>query len=252
MTCQRCGACCLDGGPALHQQDLGLLTPDPGGVRPHLDITELMVLRKGEPVRDQPEGGGLKPLDVEIVKIRGRDGSWTCLFYDEQGNACGRYAWRPQECRRQDCQATEAIAEYYTKDRVTRFDIMREGGKLAELAYAHESRCGVPQLAERALAFRRGDAQAGEAILHMLTFDHSAREVLAEVGGADVAMFVLGRPLFSMLSLFGLAVEQAMGDGDAGAPVLVKSGLWRYPMGDDGAGVPTSMQRETPAHAAGE
>lgn len=238
MTCRRCGACCQDGGPALHHQDLGLLTPDPGGVRPHLDIADLMVLRRGEVVRDQPQGGGLTALGQEIIKIRGRDGGWTCMYYDDGASACGRYAWRPQECRRQDCEATQAIAAFYERDRLTRFDIMPEGGRLAELAYAHEDRCHIPTLVRTALAYRRGEPGAGERILHMLAFDHSTREVLEQMGGAAAEAFVFGQPLHSLLRLFGLALET----GSDGKPALAKVGLWQYP--DPDAELPASSRQD--------
>ncbi|AGW12589.1 YkgJ family cysteine cluster protein [Megalodesulfovibrio gigas] len=225
-TCIRCGACCRDGGPALHRQDLGLLTADPGGVRPFLDIADLVTLRAGEPVRDQPAGQGLAVLTTEMVKIRGRaPGDWTCVFYDPEPSTCIRHPWRPWECRLQDCRNPEALRTAYLEDRATRFDIMPAGGRLASLATMHETHCSVPAMARLALAFRRGDQNAESLLLRMLAMDQSARGMLAEVGGGAAEGFVLGRPLAGLLDVFGLAVTR----GEDGALHLVKVGLWRYP-----------------------
>lgn len=223
-NCTRCGACCRDGGPALHHQDLGLLTVDPGGVRPFLDITDLVTLRVGEPVRDQPAAVAAA-LGTEMVKIRGRTPQdWTCVFYDPEPSACTRHPWRPWECRQQDCRNPEPLRQAYLEGRVTRFHIMPSGGRLASLAAMHESQCSVPEMARLALAFRRGDAAAEARLLRMLALDRSARDMLAEAGGGAAEVFVLGRPLVGMLEVFGLSVT----GGEHGAQV-VKSGVWRYP-----------------------
>ncbi|GAB7081224.1 YkgJ family cysteine cluster protein [Megalodesulfovibrio paquesii] len=247
-NCIRCGACCRDGGPALHRQDLALLTPDPGGVRPFLDISDLVTLRVGEPVRDQP-AGGVTILAVEMVKIRGKGlahggDDWTCVFYDAAESACVRHPWRPWECRLQDCRNPGPLREAYAEERLTRFEIMPAGGRLASLAAMHEARCSVAEMARLALAFRRGDPAAEARLLGMLALDQSARSMLAEAGGSAAELFVLGRPLVGCLELFGLglmapsapAVSRPAQEGVA----LVKTGLWRYP---DPLGVPAPEPR---------
>ena len=230
-TCIRCGACCRDGGPALHRQDLGLLAADPGGVRPFLDITDLVTLRVGEPVRDQPAGemaarGAV--LEQELVKIRGQGGEdWTCVFYAPAESACLRHPWRPWECRMQDCRNPEPLRAAYAQDRVARRDILAPDGRLAALVAMHEARCGVADMARLALAARRGEDAATAALGRMLALDRSARAMLAEAGGGAAEGFVLGRPLTGLLGVFGLGLGPS---GEDGAPAIIKTGLWRYPM----------------------
>ena len=230
-SCTRCGACCRDGGPALHHQDLGLLAADPGGVRPFLDISDLVTLRAGEPVRDQPAGEAAAQgtlLDDELVKIRGQgEADWTCVFYDPRHSACVRHPWRPWECRLQDCRNPEPLRAGYAQGRVTRQDILTPGGRLAALASMHEAQCGVADMAHLALSMRRGDDEAHARLLHMLAVDHSARAMLAEAGGGAAEWFVLGRPMGLLLGLFGLGVTASR---ETGAPTILKTGLWRYPM----------------------
>lgn len=80
--CKRCGTCCSKGGPALHMDDLPL-------IRDHrLALSELITIRLGEPVFS-PLVNAIEPSRTELIKVSGRNGSWTCRFFLLGENGCG-------------------------------------------------------------------------------------------------------------------------------------------------------------------
>lgn len=187
-TCARCGECCRKGGPALHTDDLPLLRA-PGGP----DLVHLVTLRTGEPALDQITGT-VAPLEGEIVKIKGRDGAWTCLFLSDEGAACAIYAARPLECRALSCRDTREIERVYARNRLTRRDILPAGHPLLELVAEHERRCPVSAYA----ALLEGDTpEDRRSRAAMLAWDREVRLLLTEKSGMDPAIldFLFGRPL---------------------------------------------------------
>ena len=186
--CSRCGECCRKGGPALHRGDLSLLRT-PGGP----DLADLVTLRAGEPALDQVRGR-LEPLETEIVKLRGRHGTWTCLFFRDEGSACAIYQARPLECRVLSCQDTRELARVYAQDRLTRKDILPPGHPLLELLAEHEQRCPVSGFARLLESDAPGDRRSRAA---MLAWDREVRLLVAEKSGMDPAIldFLFGRPL---------------------------------------------------------
>ncbi|RUM38768.1 MAG: YkgJ family cysteine cluster protein, partial [Desulfobulbus sp.] len=68
QSCDRCGACCRQGGPALHGPDISLIREG------RLNRYHLVTIRKGEPAflpfADQPA-----PVPAEFLKLQGRQGS---------------------------------------------------------------------------------------------------------------------------------------------------------------------------------
>ena len=71
--CERCGTCCLKGGPALHIEDQKLLLQN------CIDRESLITIRKGEPVfsleQKRPEW-----IKTELIKLKGKHGEWSCIF----------------------------------------------------------------------------------------------------------------------------------------------------------------------------
>lgn len=186
--CSRCGECCRKGGPALHREDLPLLRT-PGGP----DLADLVTLRAGEPALDQVRGR-LEPLETEIVKLRGRDGTWTCLFFRDGDAACAIYAARPLECRVLSCRDTRELARVYAQDRLTRADILPPGHPLLELVAEHERRCPVSGFARLLESGAPEDRRSRAA---MLAWDREVRLLVGEKSGMDPAIldFLFGRPL---------------------------------------------------------
>jgi Fe-S-cluster containining protein len=205
-TCKRCGDCCRNGGPALHRQDLPLVQD---GTIPLADI---VTLRPGERAFDQP-AQRLVPLTSEILKIKGRDATWTCLYYSPEGRACGMYDARPVECQLLFCGDTDPIAAMYDKDRLTRADLLPAGHPLLELIAEHDAKCAPALMEETAKAARLGDAESGAALKEMVAFDMEVRRLVTERSGMsrDINEFLFGRPLRTLLRAININVYEVGG-----------------------------------------
>jgi Uncharacterised protein family (UPF0153). len=205
-TCKRCGDCCRNGGPALHRQDLPLIED---GTIPLADI---VTLRPGERAYDQP-AQSILPLTAEILKIKGRDNTWTCKYYSPEGRACGMYDKRPVECVMLFCGDIEPIAAMYDKDRLTRADLLPAGHPLLELVTEHDAKCSPQAMEETAKKARDGDTDAGQALKEMVVFDMEVRRMVAEKTGtsSDFNEFLFGRPLRVLLRTMNINVYEVGG-----------------------------------------
>jgi Fe-S-cluster containining protein len=199
--CKRCGQCCRKGGPALHAQDLPLIQD---GTIPLADI---VTLRAGEWVFDQP-GQQVVPLDGEMLKIKGRDGAWTCLYLSPESNLCGVYTSRPAECEALFCEDTAPLQAMYEKDRLRRADLLPEGHPLLELMAEHDRRCAPARMEELAKSAREGDREAGEALKEMVVYDLEMRRLVPQKSGmpAELNEFLFGRPLRVLLAAMNVKV----------------------------------------------
>lgn len=163
-----------------------------------LPRARLTTLRAGEPVFDNV-AGRVTTLAREIIKVRGLpDGA--CPFL-ESGSICLIHQDRPLECRLLFCEAPEAIAAAYDKNRLTRRDCVNPDGALFELIRHHEERCPAGKAAVLARLEAHGDANAGRELADLIRFDAAFREILLERAGIDPQElpFYLGRPLPEVL-----------------------------------------------------
>ncbi|MDD4953106.1 MAG: YkgJ family cysteine cluster protein [Desulfovibrionaceae bacterium] len=205
-ACRRCGECCKKGGPALHKKDLGLIGPGRA-----LGLKDLVTLRAGEPVHDQPRGAVLA-LDSEVVKIRPAPGSAACVFYQAQDSACGIYPDRPLECRLLDCRDTSAIEAEYHRDRLSRADALGPDNPLLELVREHEKNCPAGRLAELVHALDGVDAQSAALELgRMLRYDAEMRRLSLERAGLspDQLDFFFGRAPEEVLGPLGVRLDRS-------------------------------------------
>ena len=192
VSCRRCGTCCRKGGPGLYREDTGLIRE---GV---LFCEDIICFREGEFAYDQARGC-LAPLKGELLKIRGKAGTWECMFYDASSRGCGIYTHRPLECRTLMCWDTAHVKEIMrTGTRLQRRDLVPEGSGLAALIADHDGACALALVARRVLEHGQGDPNARPAIIKMCSYDRSFREALQEKTGiSDHAMeCYFGRPLF--------------------------------------------------------
>jgi Fe-S-cluster containining protein len=207
QTCRRCGTCCRKGGPAFHTADRDLIAQG------HIPARWLYTLRTGEPLQDNVSGG-LMWAAGDIVKIKGRDGSWTCHFLDGANSRCTIYAHRPLECRRLECWDTRALEALAGRDLLTRCDLLRDVAGLWELVVHHDQRCSYRRLKALAEDLAGPRAQAAQSgIVEMLRYDESLRELLVGKGQAPAEMldFLLGRPLAVTLTGFKIKVSRSGG-----------------------------------------
>ena len=226
--CRRCGRCCRRGGPALHVADLDLIRT---GV---IDLEDLVTLRAGEPVLDQPRGLTLR-LEEEIVKVQGADRASLnapCRFYLDDGAACAIYDSRPAECRALLCSDTAGLADMYERDRLGREDILPPGHPLLELVREQEEHCPAGRAVDLAQALLEADMEAGPAqeladqLAPLAAWDRQVRLALAAKAPAGLPAlaraerFLLGRPLREILAPLGLDLAP---DGRAVRPRNTKT-----------------------------
>ena len=207
MDCQRCGKCCEKGGPALHREDRHLVESG------QIPARCLFTIRRGELARDNVKGT-LMPMTEEVIKIKGQDGRWTCLFYDRTQRGCGIYNHRPLECRALNCRDTRRIEAVYATERLTREDLLAQMEGVWELVVDHDTRCGYDQLRDlvyKGVAGRQLKMEA--AILEILRYDAHLRKLTVETGGMDAAMldFIFGRPLSETIGMFELRLVSEKG-----------------------------------------
>lgn len=129
FCCTRCGTCCRKGGPAFHSEDVDLVS--------RLGITNMVCLRRGELAYD-PQVNAVRPLDVELIKIRGKGHSWECVFFDSEIQVCSIYEHRPIECRVLQCDDSVKIFDTIRKPHLNRSHIVRPNCVLWDCIIEHE------------------------------------------------------------------------------------------------------------------
>ena len=200
-SCGRCGACCQQGGPALHSPDLALIRA--GWLHPE----DLITVRRGE-LAIQPLAAEPELVAREFLKLAGQGGTWCCMLYDEAAEGCSRYDHRPMACGLLDCTDTGPLLAVAGQDLLTRFDCLGPDDPLMPLMREHEHLCPCPDL---------------EAVARDLKEPQAARERLAELEAAatrdlrfreqaasrlrlslGLELFAFGRPLFQLLLPLGV------------------------------------------------
>lgn len=203
-TCERCGTCCGKGGPALHGEDLPL-------VQDHrLLLEDLITIRLGEPVFS-PLSHAIEPSRTELIKVSGRNETWTCRFFSRETMACGIYGHRPLECRLLKCWDPSALTRVIYQQCLTRQDIMPGDEELTALIEIQEEHCtflGIDRLAQE---LNEGGGAEGvlREIERMVSLDLKIRQRALQVRGLSLAeeLFYFGRPLFKSLAYYQLTVQ---------------------------------------------
>ena len=200
-TCNRCGTCCRQGGPALHGPDLELIQ---AGL---LRLDDLITVRKGE-LAFQPLAGQPEPVTHEFLKLRGQNGTWCCAFYDETSKGCLRYAHRPLACGLLDCTNTGPLLALAGQDLLTRFDCLTPDDPLLPLVHEHEQLCPCPDLQTigQELAQAETDAALLAGLEAAVNTDLAFRSRVTASHHLSLAqeLFYFGRPLFQLLLPLGV------------------------------------------------
>ncbi|MDX1776352.1 MAG: YkgJ family cysteine cluster protein [Desulfobulbales bacterium] len=207
--CDRCGTCCSKGGPALHNEDFKLLKNRL--VRPE----HLITIRKGEPVlalfADTPA-----PAQSEIIKIKGRGSEWTCLFFAEPEAECTIYGLRPLECSILKCWDTADLENAAGKNLLSRYDILTpQQEPILGFIKKHDAECPLENLTQLLSAISRKNSQqrALNSLTEMVNNDLAIRsQACAELNlSLDIELFIFGRPLFTILTQYGIKVHEQKG-----------------------------------------
>ncbi|MGD9081640.1 MAG: YkgJ family cysteine cluster protein [Desulfobacterales bacterium] len=198
--CRRCGTCCKKGGPSFHQEDKALIEK---GV---IHSKYLYTIRKGEMAYNNVKQC-LEPVSSDVIKIKGKGESWTCIFFDEKQNECTVYEDRPIECRALKCWDTRALEELYDRKRLKREDLISDIEGLWGLIKDHQERCNYETIQKLVKEINSGSGgEARQKLAEIIQFDNEIRKLVVSRGGLDMEMldFLFGRPLKQTLKNFGL------------------------------------------------
>jgi Fe-S-cluster containining protein len=192
--CHRCGTCCQKNSPALHLQDLYLITDR------HVAKNQLITYRKGEWVNDNVTSTLIK-LDQEIIKPVMND---HCIFYLPENHACAIYNNRPIECQIQLCSDPEPFKRMYNNNRLTRNDVFSPDSPLLELIEYHERHCPLTDLPQSSDKLTK---TIQDQLKQMIQFEYHFRYTLYQQTGMQQSdmFFLLGRPIETLLRQSGIS-----------------------------------------------
>jgi Fe-S-cluster containining protein len=196
--CIRCGTCCKKGGPSFHLADKHLI--DKGIILSKY----LFTIRKGELAYDNVREE-LLPLSSELIKIKGKNDSSTCIFFNEREKKCEIYQNRPVECKTLKCWDTREIEKIYSKNRLTRKDLLFDIEGLWKLVKDHQSRCSYEKIKKILQKQDNSKNAILKEILEMIRYDTQIRHLVVKKGGMDseILDFLFGRPLAATIKPFG-------------------------------------------------
>ncbi|OPL14465.1 MAG: hypothetical protein AVO38_02540 [delta proteobacterium ML8_D] len=204
-SCIRCGTCCEKGGPTLHSEDRIFLQK--GTLRP----IHLFTLRAGE-LAFNPLEERIEELSYEMIKVKNRDGSSTCTFYDADQHACRIYESRPLECRVLKCWDTRDLEDLFMKDLLSRLDLCPKGSAVEGLISAYE-RSFPPGRIYSLLGeagSQEGTQQSNPEIDQMISTDEAFRQKMVESMGVKETEldFFFGRPVRSIIKGIRTLMDQ--------------------------------------------
>lgn len=201
--CVRCGECCMKGSPTLHQEDLDLIK------RGILSTEKMYTLRSGEIGYSPVEDESIR-LSEERIKVREKEGSHQCLFYDESGSACTIYMERPYQCKILECWNPESYERAFTGKMLFRKDVVPQDGGIFKIVEEHERRCPFTLLESSLKRVGKGSEDAMKNVMEMLRYDYYLRSLIVERADINPSNldFLFGRPLTETIRIFGLKVER--------------------------------------------
>ena len=196
--CIRCGTCCKKGGPSFHIEDKYLIEK---GI---ILSKYLYTIRKGEPAYDNVKEHIL-PAATDIIKIKGKKGSLACIFFYKKNNNCRIYEKRPIECKVLKCWDTEEIEKLYSKNRLTRKDLLSKVNGLWDLIEDHHSHCSYEKIKRLVEIINKDKKNTLEGLKDIIWYDTHFRLLIAEKGKIEPEMvdFLFGRPLTETIKMFG-------------------------------------------------
>jgi Fe-S-cluster containining protein len=202
--CRRCGTCCKKGGPCFHLEDKILIEK---GI---ILSKYLYTVREYELCYDNVRESIL-PAASDIIKIKGQKNSLACIFFNEKENECTIYDNRPLECRALKCWDTREIEKIYSKNRLTRKDLLSNVEGLWDLVEDHQKQCSYEKLTLFIDILKKGQKDKGlKGILDIIKYDAKIRELVVQKGGLDPEMtdFIFGRPITETIGVYGFKIKE--------------------------------------------
>jgi len=206
-SCRRCGTCCKKGGPSFHIEDKMLIE------KGTIPLKYIYTIREGERCYDNIKECFM-PASSDIVKIKGRKGSWTCVFFNEKDKGCTIYDDRPMECRVLKCWDTGEIKRIYAKNRLTRKDLISSIEGLWELVEGHQERCSYNMLKFFIDALGKDSRhEALGGILDIIEYDKKIRSLTVQKADLDPELtdFLFGYPITETIKIYGIQIKEKEG-----------------------------------------
>jgi len=205
-VCEKCGNCCEQGGPALHERDLRLVRDG------KIPISSLITIRKGE-LTHNPVTGTIQPAGVELIKIIGKGRQWECCYFDEQ-RGCTIYANRPQACVLLKCWDPNDILNLVEKETLSRFDILVSGDPLIPVIKEHERISPCPDLLYIRDNGSRLSTQQVKELEKQVRDDLRFRTKAIRDFNLKLSeeLFYFGRPLFQLLQPLGAIISESQSE----------------------------------------
>ena len=207
-SCIRCGTCCVKGGPTLHFEDRQIISEG------RIETRHLITIRKGE-LAYGPTGEALQPIQEELIKIAGKGKGWECIFLKKEGSSCMIYDYRPLECRLLKCWDTRDLLSVICRDTLRRTDIIDPRDPVLRLIEEHEKTCSVLEMETILSTVSEGSDNSipldklAELVRKDLYIRSKAISVFAL--SLETELFILGRPIFALLSSRGISVSEMHG-----------------------------------------
>ncbi|HMK34319.1 MAG TPA: YkgJ family cysteine cluster protein [Desulfomonilaceae bacterium] len=200
--CIRCGTCCTKGSPTLHREDIELFT------RNILRPVHVMTIREGEPAYSG-RTEKVEPAAGEMIKIREKPETKTCIFFETGDKSCSIYESRPAQCKFQECWNADNAGAIAGREWLSRKNLLEETGSFWEIVTQHEERCSYSEFSRAMARLAATRGQTVQEIVDLLGYDHYVREFVAEKFELDpeTMSFFFGRPLSENLRLYGLKLE---------------------------------------------
>ncbi len=197
----------MKGGPALHIEDRKLF------LQKFIDQESLITIRRGEPVFSLEES---RPelAKTEIIKLKGKHTEWSCIFYDQNSSSCSIYEHRPLECIILKCWDTAELEAIAKKRLLGRLDIISPQEPIIKYIQKHEKECGLEILDRLSIKHNRDiNKDTLAELTELVNKDMAVRsEALMHLDfNLDLELFYFGRPLFKILSQFGLLPREVNG-----------------------------------------
>jgi Fe-S-cluster containining protein len=151
------------------------------------------------------------PAASDIIKIKAQKDSLACIFFNEKKNECMVYDNRPLECRALKCWDTREIEKIYSKNRLTRKDLLSNVEGLWGLVEDHQKRCSYEALTLFIDILKKEKKdKALKGILDIIEYDAQIRELVVQKGGLDPEMtdFIFGRAITETIRIYGFKIKK--------------------------------------------
>ncbi len=205
-ACTRCGICCKKGGPSIHFEDRELIE------KGNIPLKYLFTIRPDEPLFDNIKEK-IEPAKSDIIKIKNKNNSHACIFYDPDDSGCQIYEARPLECRKLKCWDTKEIVSFYDTTRISRKELLFSLDELWSLVLNHQDRCSYQKVATLAgqIKQNKNDHTALQKLNDIIQYDSSLRQLMVEKNPmiSEKLEFLFGRPLTLTILLYGLKLKQS-------------------------------------------